>query len=48
MKKIGRMLIKIIKSIGLFFDKYLINPLTKLILRIMEFVKNFVKSFKYH
>ena len=45
MKKIGRMLIKIIKSIGLFFDKYLINPLTKLILRIMEFVKSFVKSF---
>ena len=45
MKKIARMIVKIIKSIGLFFDKHLINSLTKLILRIMDLGKNFVKSF---
>ena len=45
MKKIVRMLASIIKGIGLFFDKHLINPLTRLILRIMEIGKSFVKSF---
>ena len=45
MKKIVRMIASIIKGIGLFFDKHLINPLTRLILRIMEIGKSFVKSF---
>lgn len=45
MKKIGKALIKFFRSIGLFFDKWLITPLTKLILRIMKGSKELVKSF---
>ena len=45
MKKIGRAIARLFKHIGLFFDKWLITPITKLILRIMGFGKGLVKSF---
>lgn len=45
MKKVGKVSIRIFRHIGLFFDKWLITPLTKLILRFMEFYKGFVKGF---
>ena len=45
MKKIGRFIGKIFKLIGLFFDKWLITPITRLILKIMAIGKGIVKSF---
>ena len=45
MKKIGRMIIRLFRHIGLFFDKWLITPITKLILKLMSFGKNFFKEF---
>ena len=45
MKKIGRMIGRFFRHIGLFFDKWLITPITKLILRIMGFFKGLIKSF---
>ncbi len=45
MKKIGRMFIRLFRHIGLFFDKWLITPITKLILKLMEIGKNFFKGF---
>ena len=45
MKKIGKFLIKILRYIILFFDKWLIIPITKFILKIMEAGKNLIKSF---
>ena len=45
MKKIGRALVKFFRHLGLFFDKWLITPITKLILKIMDFGKGLVKSF---
>ena len=45
MKKIGRFILKIFRHIGLFFDKWLITPITKFILKIMEVGKGLVKSF---
>ena len=45
MKKIGKLIIRIIRHIGLFFDKWLITPITKIILKIMNFGKGFFKSF---
>lgn len=45
MKKIGRFLIRLFRHIGLFFDRWLITPITKLILKIMEFSRNFAKTF---
>ncbi len=44
MKKIGRMIGRIFRHIGLFFDKWLITPITKLILRLMNFAKDNGKS----
>ncbi len=44
MKKIIRAIGKIFHPIGLFFDKCLITPITKLILKIVEFSKNNSKS----
>ena len=45
MKKIGRLIGRLFRHIGLFFDKWLITPITKLILRIMNFGKGLVKAF---
>ncbi len=45
MKKIGRIIVRLFRHIGLFFDKWLITPITKLILRLMDFGKKFVQSF---
>ena len=45
MKKIGRIIVRLFRHIGLFFDKWLITPITKLILRLMDLGKKFVKSF---
>lgn len=45
MKKIGRFFVRLFRHIGLFFDKWLITPITKLILRIMEFSRDFAKIF---
>ena len=45
MKKIGRMFVRIFRRIGILLDKWLITPITKLILKLMELGKNFAKSF---
>lgn len=45
MKKIGKMIGRIFRHIGLFFDKWLITPITKIILKVMNFFKENVKSF---
>ena len=45
MKKIGRMIGRIFRHIGLFFDKWLITPITKIILKVMSFFKGSAKSF---
>ena len=40
MKKIIRGIGKFFRHIGAFFDKWLITPITKLILKIIEFSKS--------
>ena len=45
MKKIGKVLIRIVRNILLFFDKWLITPLTKLILKIMKLFIGLTKDF---
>ena len=45
MKKIGRFFLRLFRHIGLFFDKWLITPITKLILRLMDVGKSLVKQF---
>ena len=45
MKRIGRLIGRVFRLIGLFFDKWLITPITKLILKIIGVSKNLVKSF---
>ena len=45
MKKIGKTLVRIFKNILLFFDKWLITPLTKLILKIMKLINGLTKNF---
>lgn len=45
MKKLGRIVLRIFRHIGLFFDKWLITPLTKIILIIMGWFKEFTKNF---
>ena len=45
MKKIGNGLIRIVRNILLFFDKWLITPLTKLILKLMRLIKELTKNF---
>ena len=44
MKKIGKLLVRLFRQIGLFFDKVLITPITKLIIRFMDLSKNAAKS----
>ena len=45
MKKIGRLIIVLFRHIGLFFDKWLITPITRLILKIMQVGRNFAMTF---
>ena len=45
MKKIGKAIVRIFRNILLFFDKWLITPLTKLILKIMKLLKDLTKNF---
>ena len=45
MKKIGRLIIRFFRRIGLAFDKWIITPITKIILKIMGIGKNLVKGF---
>ena len=40
MKKIIRGIGKLFRHIGAFFDKWLITPITKLILKIIDFSKS--------
>ena len=47
MKKIGRLILKIFHLIGSFFDKWLITPLTKFILRLMDFINTVAKRFDH-
>ena len=44
MKRISRAIRTFFRHIGLFFDKWLITPITKLMLRIAEFFKDNIKS----
>ncbi len=45
MKRIGNFITGNFKRMGLFFDRWLITPLTRIILKLMEFGKRLVKSF---
>ena len=45
MKKLLKVIGRLIRRIGMFFDKWLITPITKLILVITEFFKSNSKSF---
>ena len=44
MKKMFKLIGKFFHHIGLFFDKWLITPITKLILKIMDLFKGFAKD----
>ena len=44
MKKIGKMFLKLFKRIWSLFDKLLITPITRLILKLMDLSKNWAKS----
>ena len=44
MRKIGKFLLRIFHRIGLFFDKILITPITRIILKVMEIFKDFAKN----
>ena len=45
MKRIGKIVMGVFKRMGLFFDRLLITPLTRLILKLMEITKSLIKSF---
>ena len=45
MKKIGKFFGNFFRRIGLMFDKWLITPVTKIVLKFMKFFKGFAKSF---
>lgn len=45
MKKTNRGIFKIFRHIGIFFDKILISPITKVILKLMELGRNGAKTF---
>ena len=44
MRKIGKMFIKLFRRIWSLFDKLLITPITRLILKLMDLSKNWAKS----
>ena len=45
MKKVFRLIGRIIRLLGMFFDKWLITPITKVILVLMNLFKDNTKSF---
>ena len=45
MKKIGNGILRFFRNVLLFFDKWLITPLTKIILKIMRFINDLTKNF---
>ena len=45
MKKIGKIFLRIFRHVGLFFDKRLITPLTKIILWLMNAFQDFARNF---
>lgn len=45
MKKLGRVIGRLFRLIWLFIDKWVVTPITKLILRLMVLGKNVVKNF---
>jgi len=45
MKKTNKGILNIFRHIGIFFDKILISPITKIILKLMELGRNGAKSF---
>lgn len=45
MKRIGKIVMGVFKRMGLFFDRLLITPLTRIILKLMEITKSLIKSF---
>lgn len=45
MKKIGNGIVRFFRNVLLFFDRWLITPLTKLILKLMRFIKELTKNF---
>lgn len=45
MKKTNRGIFKIFRYIGLFFDKWLISPITRIILKLMEIGRGSAKTF---
>lgn len=45
MKKIGNGLMRFFRNVLLFFDKWLITPLTKIILKLMKFIKELTVKF---
>lgn len=45
MKKLSKVIGRFFRRIGLFFDKILITPITRIILKLMNFFKNNGKSF---
>ena len=47
MKKLGRFIIKLFRFIGSFFDKWIITPITRLILKIMKMGNGIIKSFDH-
>ena len=44
MKKIGKFFVRLFSKIILFFDKFIISPITRVILKIMEISKNWAKN----
>ena len=46
MKKVFRLRGRIIRLLGMFFDKWLITPITKVILVLMNLFKDNTKSFE--
>ena len=44
MKKIGKLFVRLFSKIILFFDKFIISPITRVILKIMELSKSWAKS----
>ena len=45
MKKIGNGIVRFFRNVLLFFDKWLITPLTKIILKLMKLIKELTKNF---
>lgn len=44
MKKIGKFFVRLFSKIILFFDKFIISPITRIILKVMEISKSWAKN----